>query len=133
MFHEILLVVFLRRIEFRGGSNLRRNRPIELARLSPSRLHALGSLFLCFAGVENCGTILCTGVVVLPVQRRGIVHAEKIIQQRLVTEPGGIEHHLNRFRMASSSAADILIGWVSGCATARSEEHTSELQSLRHL
>src|SRR5664279_309722 len=84
MFHEILLVVFLRRIEFRGSCNLRRNRPIELSRLSPSRLHALRSLFLCFGGVENCGTILCTGVVVLPVQRRGIVHAEKIIQQRLV-------------------------------------------------
>src|SRR5664279_1160005 len=118
MFHEILLVVFLRRIEFRGGSNLRRNRPIELARLIPSRLHALGSLLLCFASVENCGTILCTDVVVLPVQRRGIVHAKEIVQQRLVTEPGGIEHHLNRFRMASSSGADLLICWVRGSATA---------------
>src|SRR6266704_6026930 len=104
MFHQILLVVFLRRIEFRCRRNFRRDWPIEFAGFVPPSLHAFGDLFLLFAGVENRRAILRAHVVVLPVQRGGIVHPKEIIQQGLVTEPGGIEFHLNRLGMASAAS-----------------------------
>src|SRR5437667_7110384 len=46
MFHQILLVVFLRRIEFRCRRNFRRDWPVEFAGFVPPRLHAFGGLFL---------------------------------------------------------------------------------------
>src|SRR5258707_12934304 len=71
MFHQILLMVFLRRIEFHCRRNFRSDRPIKFAGFVPPRLHALGGLFLLFAGIENGRAILAAYVVLLPVQRRG--------------------------------------------------------------
>src|SRR5436190_19413841 len=130
IFGEILLVVVFRRVEFRGGRDLRCDRAAELAGLVPFCLHTFRSLLLRFAGAENRRAILRAHVVVLPVQRRGIVHPKEIIQQRLVTQPGGIEFHLNRLRMASSAGADIFVSRVRGNAarvTNRSFDDTGNL------
>ena len=118
IFDEVFLMVIFRRVEFCRGRNLGGNRPVELTGLVPLRCHAFRGLLLCLAGVENGRAILRAHVVVLAVQCRGIVHAKEIIQQRLVTEPGGIEHHFNRLRMASAAGANLFIGRVCGFAAA---------------
>src|SRR2546426_6262959 len=58
MFHQILLVVFLSRIEFRCRHNFCRDRPIEFTGFFPPRLHTFRGPFLRLVAVENCRTIL---------------------------------------------------------------------------
>src|SRR3984957_8069866 len=105
MFHQIFLMIILGVIKFRRGGYLGRDGPVELAGFVPAHFHALGRLFLRLAGVENRRAILRAHVIVLPVERGRIVHAEEIIQQFLVAELARVKHHLDRFRVAGFAGA----------------------------
>src|SRR5271168_1381433 len=72
----------------KAASGLDRDWPVELARFAHLRLHAPGRLLLRVALVENRREMLRARIVVMPVQRGGIVHPEKAMQQVLATQPG---------------------------------------------
>src|SRR5579872_205009 len=109
---EVLLVVILRRIELARCGYLGRDRPREFSGFIPACFDTLRGLFLGFAGVENGRAILGPHVVMLPVESGGIVHSEEVIKQVRVTQPGGIELHLNRLGMSGAARADLFVSWV---------------------
>src|SRR5437870_856462 len=111
-------MVFLRRIKRFRRRDLGRDRFLKLAGLAEAPDYAFGGFLLGFAGREDGRSILSADVIVLPVQRGGIVHAEKIIQESLVAEPGGIEYGLNGLGVARAAGANLFVSWIRSGAAA---------------
>src|SRR5205814_3395625 len=109
-FFQVALMIFLGAIENGFGDNLGDNRAVIAARFFQVLFGSPCFGFLLRRMEENCGAVLRAPIGSLPVERGWIVVAPENIQQLIVRDLGWVEDHLHR-----------------------SEEHTSELQSLRHL
>jgi len=109
------MVVFCR-IEFVQRGNLRDDGFLPQASFIEFSDELFGDGFLLLVVVEDGGTVLCARIHTLPVQCRWVVDREENLQDFPVRNLGRIEGHLDRFRMAGLTCADLLVGRVDGCA-----------------
>ena len=84
MFHEILLMVLFGGVKFSSRGYLCCDRAVELAGFIPPGFYSLGGLLLSLALVKNGRAVLRAHVVVLAVERGGIVHAKEVIQEGFI-------------------------------------------------
>ncbi len=99
---QVELMIVLRIPPLTRLQNLRRNLPL----FPPLLLHLLRHLFrlgLLFGGVVEDGrSVLSTGVHALSVGRGGVVHLVEELEKGGVGELGGVEGHLEGFRVCIS-------------------------------
>src|SRR5512142_3288509 len=97
---QVVLMVFFRARKWPGIRDLGRYRGLPPATGLRMLNRKLGNSPLFRAGHEDCGTILSSDVIVLPVLRRRIVHAEEpLLQQVRVGELLWVEYHAHGFSM----------------------------------
>src|SRR5208283_1785527 len=84
VFLQVILVVFLGRIERRCGHDLCDDLGRPFARMVHLRLHALGDLALLFAVIEDGRAVLRADVVALTIGRGRVVQAEEVAQDAFV-------------------------------------------------
>src|SRR5205807_3187664 len=101
-----------RTVEFRGGRDLRYDRPLVLTTALERLFGGPGRRFLLGGVEEDDGSILRSHVRALPVQLRGIVVFPEDAQQILIRNLGRIVLDFHHFRVPGPSRADILIRWV---------------------
>src|SRR4051794_31892436 len=75
---QILLVIIFAGIKLRSGRNLSGDRTFNFSRLLDTFLYRFSHAPLFLAVIKNRRPILRADVIVLPVQRRWIMHAKKI-------------------------------------------------------
>src|SRR5437899_8832088 len=67
-------------------------------------------------------------------RKRGVKSAEDLLRLLLAYGPGGRSLRVTAAEAAARGMSDISdVAWMKRFGQCRSEEHTSELQSLRHL
>src|SRR3984885_412695 len=111
---QVLLVIVLGVVERRRladfGGDLAVARLIQRLLIGNPRL--LRSLQLAIVGGVDCGAVLSPDVVALAHPLGGIVRLPEHAQQLLITDALWVEDHLDRFRMAGGSGADLLIARI---------------------
>jgi hypothetical protein len=112
---EVALVIFLRRIKFRRGQNLRDDRALE-PRLC-LRLRSLRQLFLLGRGGENHRSVLRAHVGPLPVWRGGIVLVPEHLEQILERDFRRVVGDLNHLGVVRAAGADVLVARIFQRAT----------------
>ena len=96
---QIQLVIILRVPPLPRLEDLRRDPPLLPPLLLRLARHALRLGLLLRRMVEDGAAVLRAGVHALAVRRRGVMHLVEEFEQGGVREDGGVEGHLERFRI----------------------------------
>src|SRR6202035_5340737 len=115
---QILLMIVLGEIEFAGGRNLRGDgtEPLCRQRLLVGGSRCVGGFALRVAESVDRGTILGADVVALAHALGRVVTFPERLEQLVVRDLPGIEHHQHRFGMAGAARTTLLVSRVPGMA-----------------
>ena len=97
MLLEILLMIFLRPVEFRGRPDFRHNLFAEPPRILKPLLGSLRCRLLLRIMEEDDRPVLCAHVRALAVQCRRIVDIPKHVQKLIIRNLGWVVLHLHHF------------------------------------
>jgi hypothetical protein len=129
---EVVLVIFFRGIEFGQWADLRDNLAIvDIAIEFFFVLFGRAALLVVF--VEDDGTVLCSFVIPLAIQRGGVVGFPMDLEQFRKRNDIGVVGDLDHFRMPGLARADLFIGRIldvsSGVAR---DDRLDSLDPLKH-
>src|SRR5258706_9233107 len=115
---EILLMIILGEIEFAGRRDLRGYGTEALCsqRFLIGRSGCIGSFALRVTEGVDRRAVLRPDIIALAHALRRVVTFQKRLQQLVVGDFPGIEHHQHRFGMTGTAGTHLLVGGVGGMA-----------------
>lgn len=120
VFVEVILMLFMGRVEMTCFLNTRdtwcitERLDILSMQLFIFTINAcnklLGSFTLLFVMVKDGTAVICTHIISLPVQCRGVVNAKEVIEQLIIVHFSRIVREMKYLRMTSVTVFDLCIG-----------------------